>query len=107
MNKTELQQQVNKLSRLANKRLRHIEEAGLEQASNAYRYVQRLERDKVNYTGRTSTGKIKFDTASDNKNKKSGACLYEKTYNSNSCDCGCLLYNKLFFSECQIRKFCK
>lgn len=69
MNKSELQQQVNKLSRLANKRLRHIEDAGLEQASNAYRYVQRLERDKVNYTGRTSTGKIKFDTASDNKNK--------------------------------------
>ena len=53
---------VGVLSKTANQRLRQIEQAGLTNASNAYRYIEGRSYDEETYMDKTKNGEIKFRT---------------------------------------------
>lgn len=60
--KSEMSQLASKLAKTANQRLRSLEKAGLQNASNAYRYIEKLHFDKDNATATDSKGRMKFNT---------------------------------------------
>lgn len=60
--KSEISQLASKLAKTANQRLRSLEKAGLQNASNAYRYIEKLHFDKDNATATDSKGRMKFNT---------------------------------------------
>lgn len=60
--RSEMSQLASKLAKTANQRLRSLEEAGMQNASNAYRYIERLHFDKDNATATDSKGRMKFNT---------------------------------------------
>ena len=60
--KSEMSQLASQLAKTANQRLRSLEKAGLQNASNAYRYIERLHFDKDNATATDSKGRMKFNT---------------------------------------------
>ena len=60
--RSEMSQLASKLAKTANQRLRSLEKAGLQNASNAYRYIEKLHFDKDNATATDSKGRMKFNT---------------------------------------------
>lgn len=62
LRKSELSKMAGQLAKTANQRLRSLEQTGLANASNAYRYIERLHFDKDNATGTDSKGRMKFNT---------------------------------------------
>lgn len=58
----ELNKLASKLANTANSRLRALEERGLQNGSNAYRYIEKLHFDKDNATATDSKGRMKFNT---------------------------------------------
>ena len=62
MRKSELSKIASQMASTANKRLRALEESGLNNASNAYRFVEKLHFDKDNATAIDSQGRFKFNT---------------------------------------------
>ena len=60
--KRELSQIASKMASTANKRLRALEEKGLANASNAYRYIEKLHFDKDSATATDAQGRMKFNT---------------------------------------------
>ena len=62
LRKSELSQMAGQLAKTANQRLRSLEQAGLANASNAYRYIERLHFDKDSATATDSKGRMKFNT---------------------------------------------
>lgn len=63
LRKQELTKQARTLADIANKRLRAIETKGLQDASNAYRYIEKLHYDKDNATATDKKGRMKFNTS--------------------------------------------
>lgn len=63
LRKQELTEQARTLADIANKRLRAIEKKGLQDASNAYRYIEKLHYDKDNATATDKQGRMKFNTS--------------------------------------------
>lgn len=57
-----LAREVASMAKTANERLRELERKGLTNASNAYKYVERLHYDKDNATATDSSGRMKFNT---------------------------------------------
>lgn len=62
LRKRELAQTASKLAKTANTRLRALEKRGLQNGSNAYRYIEKLHFDKDNATATDSQGRMKFNT---------------------------------------------
>lgn len=62
LRKKELAQVASKLAKTANSRLRSLESKGLNNASNAYRYIEKLHFDKDSATVTDSKGRFKFNT---------------------------------------------
>lgn len=62
LRKQELSKLASNLAKTANRRLRSLEEKGLEKGSNAYRYIEKLHFDKDNATATDSQGRMKFNT---------------------------------------------
>lgn len=62
LRKSELSQMAGQLAKTANQRLRSLEQSGLANASNAYRYIERLHFDKDSATATDSKGRMKFNT---------------------------------------------
>lgn len=60
--KSEMSQLAGRLAKVANQRLRSLEQAGVQNASNAYRYIERLHFDKDSATSTDSKGHMKFNT---------------------------------------------
>lgn len=60
--KSEMSQLAGRLAKVANQRLRSLEKAGVQNASNAYRYIERLHFDKDSATATDSKGRFKFNT---------------------------------------------
>lgn len=60
--KSEMSQLAGRLAKTANQRLRSLEKAGLQNASNAYRYIEKLHFDKDSATATDAQGRMKFNT---------------------------------------------
>lgn len=60
--KKAMAEMAGKLAKTANQRLRQLEKNDLANASNAYRYMERLHYDKDSATATDSQGRIKFNT---------------------------------------------
>ena len=62
LRKRESAQTASRLAKTANTRLRALEKKGLQNGSNAYRYIEKLHFDKDNATATDSQGRMKFNT---------------------------------------------
>lgn len=62
LRKRELAQTASRLAKTANTRLRALEKKGLQNGSNAYRYIEKIHFDKDNATATDSQGRMKFNT---------------------------------------------